>query len=135
MASAARQSARTLEAAEPGARPDQFYANERSLGEDLPRGGGSGVTFQFRGRSDHSTGADGSVLSPLLASEGKVQRCRVKESRESWRLEVSAWELRAKFVRRPLYPPNRFKDQKKDQSFTPFVCAPLVELGKLRWEG
>lgn len=55
------------------ARPDQFYANERLLGEDLPRGGGSGVTSQFLGRNGHFTCFRDSALSLRLAIEGKVQ--------------------------------------------------------------
>lgn len=55
------------------ARPDQFYANERSLGEDLPRGGGSGVTCQFRGRNGHFARFRDSVLSLAFAVEEKVQ--------------------------------------------------------------
>lgn len=125
----------SIEATGPGARPDQFYANERSLGEDPLRGGGSRVTWQFRGRSDHSTRSHGSVLFLSLAAEGKVQRYRVKASRESWSLEVSAWELRAKCVQRLRYPPNKFKDREKKRSFTSFGCVPLGELGKQRRQG
>lgn len=73
VASPSRQSAQTLAAKGPGAQPDQFYANERSLGEDLPRGGGSGVTCQFRGRNGHFTLFHSSALCLPFAVEGKVQ--------------------------------------------------------------
>lgn len=59
-----------------GPQPDQFYANERSVGEDLPRGGGSGATCQFRVRDDHSTPFHSSALSPRFAA----RKCRGKSS-------------------------------------------------------
>lgn len=49
------------------ARPGQFYANDRSLGEDPPRGGGSGVTCHFRGRYGHFARSRGSVSPPALS--------------------------------------------------------------------
>ena len=37
---------------------------------------------------------------------------------------MSAWELRAKFVRKLRHPPNKFKDWEEERSFTSFyVCV------------
>ena len=93
------------------------------LGEDLPRGGGSGVTCQFRGGSDlfHPLSLYG--LVPTVGCR-EVQGSRVKASRESWSLAVSAWELRAKFVRKLRYPPNKFKGWEEERSFTSFYVCP-----------
>lgn len=85
VASPSRQSAQTLAAKGPGAQPDQFYANERSLGEDLPRGGGSGVTCQFRGKNGHFTFFHSSALCLPFAVEGKVH---LSEESEWGKLET-----------------------------------------------
>lgn len=114
VASPSRQSAQTLAAKGAGAQPAEFYANERSLG------GGS----TERGRERGNLSVSGQKWSFRPVSQFRpapIVRCREKSSvvgrkasRESWRPEALAWELRAKSARRLRYPPESLKIRRRN---------------------
>lgn len=110
----AGQSARTLLAWGRGVRPDQFYANERSLGEDLPRGGGSGVTCQFRGRSAQSTRFRSSSLSHCSLQWEKFRDAARKRVGKVGDQKPARGNC-AKFARRFRNPPNKLEDPEKER--------------------